>query len=121
MLITLDNNGCVNSYAFIGHLDGGIKVSLPSAPEHFESHYRAYRLIDGKLCFDEALDLAITRENAVKALRGQREKECFPIINRGALWYETLSEAQKNELKNWYNAWLCVTETMTPPDKPSWL
>lgn len=121
MLITLDNNDCVSSYAFIGHLDGGIKICPPSDPEHFEAHYRAYKLISGELTFDEKLDLTIAGENAVNALRDQREEECFTIINRGALWYETLSEAQKNELTSWYRAWLHVTETMTVPDKPSWL
>lgn len=54
-------------------------------------------------------------------LREQREVECFAIINRGVLWYNTLTEQQKLELDKWYKAWLDVTETMVIPEKPSWL
>lgn len=53
--------------------------------------------------------------------RYQREIECFPIINRGILWYERLSAEQKEELNIWYQAWLDVTETKIIPDKPTWL
>ena len=48
-----------------------------------------------------------------------REAECFPI-NRGQLWYDRLSEKQKAELQVWYSDWL-VTDTLTAPEKPSWL
>lgn len=54
-------------------------------------------------------------------IRLRREKECFPIINRGVLWYESLTNEQKEELKVWYQAWLDATETLVVPDKPSWL
>lgn len=54
-------------------------------------------------------------------LRRQREAECFPIINRGQLWYDTLSEEQTVELKEWYQLWLDVTQTKQIPEKPSWL
>ena len=54
-------------------------------------------------------------------LRHTRETQCFPIINRGALWYERLSAEQKEELNIWYQAWLDVTETGVIPEKPKWL
>ena len=54
-------------------------------------------------------------------LRKQRETDCFPIINRGLLWYNSLSPEQMEELSTWYQAWLDVTETLEPPEKPSWL
>ena len=54
-------------------------------------------------------------------LRQQREVECFPIINRGQLWYDTLTSEQRTELQEWYHAWLDVTETKVIPTKPSWL
>lgn len=54
-------------------------------------------------------------------LRMQREEECFLIINRGQLWYDTLSNEYKAELNDWYHAWLDVTETKVVPDKPVWL
>ena len=54
-------------------------------------------------------------------LRAQRESECFPIVNRGHLWYERLTLEQIAELKIWYQAWLDVTATKIVPTKPSWL
>lgn len=61
------------------------------------------------------------KEQRLDALRRYRETECFTIINRGQLWYETITEKQKAELKIWYNEWLDVTETMKVPDKPIWI
>lgn len=57
----------------------------------------------------------------LEELRQQREVECFSIINRGALWYNTLTEEQLVELQDWYKAWLDVTETRVMPEKPSWI
>ena len=54
-------------------------------------------------------------------LRNDREAICFTIVNRGVLWYNTLTEEQKIELNNWYLAWLDVTETRIVPQKPEWL
>lgn len=54
-------------------------------------------------------------------LRQRREEECFSVINRGSLWYDTLTDSQKEELKVWYKAWLDVTETKIVPEKPVWL
>lgn len=60
-------------------------------------------------------------ERARYSLRKKRERDCFPIINRGKLWYDKLSDAQKSELDSWYTAWLNVTVTMSEPAKPTWL
>lgn len=57
----------------------------------------------------------------IEYLRGLREKECFDIINRGQLWYDSLTDSQKNELRYWYRAWLDVTMTGDIPQKPVWL
>lgn len=54
-------------------------------------------------------------------LRDRRDCECFQIINRGQFWYDTLSDTQKEELRNWYQEWLDVTETKIIPEKPEWL
>ena len=58
-----------------------------------------------------------------------REEECFVYINRGELWYNKLTEEQKQELESWYQAWLDVTKETNKdengdyiiPQKPSWL
>lgn len=62
-----------------------------------------------------------TDEELIENLRSRREDECFTFINRGTLWYETLTANQKEEMKQWYNAWLDVTETKIVPLKPNWL
>ncbi len=64
---------------------------------------------------DELAEL--TKEN----LRLQREIECFVIINRGQLWYDILTTAQRAELNTWYADWLDVTSTLVVPTEPTWL
>lgn len=63
----------------------------------------------------------INDETEKNNLRVKREVECFPYINRGQLWYNHLTEEQKQELDIWYTAWLDVTETKVIPNKPLWL
>lgn len=58
----------------------------------------------------------------IKSLRELRDIRCFSIIdNRSQLWYNHLTEEQKQELNTWYQAWLDVTETKIIPEKPEWL
>lgn len=64
----------------------------------------------------------VQTEEQIKAnIRANREEKCFPIINRGQLWYDTLTEQQHNELAVWYRAWLDATETMVEPDDLDWI
>ena len=63
----------------------------------------------------------LEHDNLIEALRQERERICFPIINRGKLWYDTLTNEQYAELKQWYYDWLDVTKTQIIPAKPSWL
>ena len=60
-------------------------------------------------------------EEQLKRFRQERESICFPIINRGQLWYDNLTKEQKSELQVWYQAWLDVTETKVKPETPSWI
>ena len=120
MQIQLEN-GYVSSYALIGSLVGGIEVPEPPDPEHFEAHYTAYRLRDGTLEYSEEQNTANERKALCDELRKRRETECFSYINRGQPWYERLTVEQKSELSAWYADWLKVTDTLTAPEKPSWL
>ena len=43
------------------------------------------------------------------------------MINRGWIWYSSLTLSQWRELRSWYLAWLKVTETLTMPERPAWL
>lgn len=63
----------------------------------------------------------LTEQDIIHSLRMQRESECFTIVNRGQLWYDTLTEEQRQDLEHWYFDWLDVTETKVIPIKPSWL
>lgn len=54
-------------------------------------------------------------------LRARRLSECFPIVNRGALWYDKLTEEQRSELSAWYEAWLNAPETGIAPETPAWI
>lgn len=52
-----------------------------------------------------------TEEDILETLRNRRFVECFNIINRGVLWYNTLTEEQRLELDKWYKEWLDITDT----------
>lgn len=62
-----------------------------------------------------------SEEEFLEELRYRRDVECFSVINRGQLWYYTLTEEQRQDLEYWYLEWLDVTETKTIPEKPTWL
>ena len=121
MQVTLDEKGFVKSFALIGELVDSIEIPDPEDPEHFEEHFAAYKVRDGTAVFDAA-HLALQEQDRLKEeYRRRRESECFTVINRGQLWYESLSQQQRKELKTWYKAWLNVTETMAVPEIPAWL
>ena len=63
----------------------------------------------------------LEKEELIKLLRNERKQVCFPIINRGKLWYDCLTNEQLAELKNWYWDWLNVTTTLVIPVTPLWL
>ena len=121
MQIRINENGYVQSYAEIGNLTNGIEIEAPSDLEHFEVNFEAYQVKDGVLIFDEDKRLQLDNQHILDDLRFEREQQCFPIINRGQLWYEMLSETQVAEIQLWYQAWLDVTETLLIPERPGWL
>lgn len=63
----------------------------------------------------------IVKNDYANILRRRREVECFPIINRGRLWYDRLSREQLNELERWYQKWLDAPKTKVVPPLPSWI
>lgn len=69
----------------------------------------------------EFIEKPLSLEQQLFIIRDLRQTECFSIINRGTLWYQSLTEAQLVELSQWYNAWLDAPETLVVPEKPSWL
>ena len=103
--VTLDENNYVTGWCMVGD-NGGIDVELPEDLDGF---------------MDEEKDAADKLEIRREELRKQREEECFSVINRGSFWYLTLTLSQWRELRSWYLAWLKVTETLTPPERPDWI
>lgn len=63
----------------------------------------------------------ILNDYLINEFRNIRNIECFPIINRGKLWYDNLTQEQLEELNKWYQDWLNVTATLIKPIKPSWI
>lgn len=76
----------------------------------------SYKIENGK--FIKIKDESELRANAI---RTRREKECFPIINRGGLWYDKLTDEQKTELSAWYEAWLDAPATGIMPGLLTWV
>lgn len=76
-----------------------------------------------------------TLDEILEYLRSIRWSECFSVINRGVLWYNTLTDEQRLELDKWYKEWLDITDTFRTeyeknpdleidniiPTIPSWL
>lgn len=107
-----------------------VMVSDGKFDETFELSEEEYDVgFDGKLYSETELqsDDYLAQKNAFDnsialiELRNQREEECFSVINRGALWYDKLTNEQKEELSSWYEEWLNAPETGIIPSKPTWI
>ena len=121
MQVTTDESGYISGYATEGELTGGTQMSEPEDLSHFVSHWQSYKVQDDTLVFDEAYDTTLNEESEKENLRLLRQTECFSVVDRGKLWYSTLTKEQLSELTAWYNSWLNVTETKSVPEKPEWL
>lgn len=122
-----DENGFISEFMNVGSegiLPEGIAIEIDIDNFDFDDflmNYQAYKFDGNKIeRVEEQLPLVI-EENEKNYLRMIRMKECFPIINRGSLWYDGLQPEQRTELGKWYNDWLNVTDTHEIPQKPSWL
>lgn len=96
-------------------------VPNDTLPEDFEENAFFYIYKDGTFVFDPAFKEGAEHEQKVVEIRNHREQICFPIINRGQAWYWQLTDEQKKDLSEWYQAWLDATDTMTEPPMPEWL
>ena len=121
MQVLCDERGFVLSFAFVGNLVDSTEVADPDDLELFMHQFYAFRLHDGKLVYSQSEYETHVAEEQKEEYRRRRETECFSVINRGQLWYEGISITQLLELRQWYKAWLNVTETMVVPEKPAWL
>lgn len=121
MQVLCNDRGYVQSFAFVGALVEGIDTPDPEDMDLFMHQFYAFQLKDGRLVYDPTEYEKVQTDEQKENLRIRRETECFSVINRGQLWYEGISITQLLELRQWYKAWLNVTETMVVPEKPAWL
>lgn len=122
MRVILNEQGYVESYALIGSFGvPSVEVTVPTDLDDFENNYGSYYLSDGVLVKSGDKQLELENAKVLRDLRAQREKSCFQYVNRGYLWYNRLTDTQKDELDVWYQAWLDVTDTKVIPDMPEWL
>lgn len=114
--ITLDENNRVSSYSqFPMEIEGEIQYEIETDIEYEKICKCDY--VDSILVYNSTYEI----EDEIIRLRNMRTRVCFPIINRGSLWYQTLNDSQLEELSIWYQKWLDVTETLEIPEKPKWL
>ena len=123
MQVILDGQGYVKAYALVGGFGSpSVAANEPEDLDDFENNYRSYYLSeDNILVKSNDKQKEIEEQRDLISLRTQREKVCFPYINRGEMWYSRLSADQKDELNVWYQAWLDVTNTKVVPKTPEWL
>ena len=121
MKITTDEQGFVRCFAYVGDLLNSLEVPEPEDIDLFLRQFYAFRYQDGHLIYDaEAYERHVTEETK-EEYRQRREKECFSVVNRGWIWYSSLTLSQWRELRSWYLAWLNVTDTKVIPERPAWL
>lgn len=107
-------------YETICNKEDFAKISSTVDRIYDENGVPMYKYLNGVAVFRDDYQDAIA-QCAVADFRRTREKECFPVVNRGKVWYDTLTAEQEDELKQWYKEWLDVTETKVKPTKPEWL
>ena len=98
----------------------GIKMSFKEFDKLIceQNKGKELKVVDNKVV---AIEKAITEEEELEHLRTLRKTNCFSIINRGQLWYQSLKKEELDELEIWYKNWLDVTKTKIIPQNPYWL
>lgn len=73
---------------------------------------------NGKLVVDTIPRTIEEQKNIIRRLRANR---VFPIINRSAFWFNSLTERKKQDIQDWYQEWLDAPDNLVIPERPSWL
>lgn len=123
MRIEIDSNNRVVQYSY-DDIYNELLFDVPDTvkiPEDFEENAFFYKYENEQFIFDSEYKKEETSLQQVVQIRSDRLEICFPVINRGQLWYDILTNEQKKELAAWYQAWLDATETLKEPEMPDWL
>lgn len=109
----------------IGHGQGHVIIETSAKLDKEDIAAAIYRIAGDirseKVTFNDVWQTMLDKAKKVDEIRNRREAECFPVVNRGQLWYDKLSKKKKEELEQWYQAWLDATNTGVVPAKPAWL
>lgn len=122
--VVLTNEGYVSLFNLDvdqTYMQNSILVEDDVDREHFITNSMFYKIIDNHLVFDEDKKAKADHKFRINTIRMRRQKECFSVIDRSQLWYNSLTNEQKAELQEWYEAWLIAPDTLVIPTKPDWL
>ena len=113
------------------------EIEYGTKEEIFENHENIMCYTFSRITNNDGIEIGkkfLYREYTIEELTGfAQEKlnqkvilgraDCFAVVNRGALWYDLLTETQKLELKTWYQEWLDITDKPLEyiPVKPDWI
>lgn len=127
LYVKMDDEGYITAIAveaYEGYIETGMTMAQFIANyAHSNVTDGRHKYFNGQIFYDGGTERsrAAYEETLKRELREERARICFPVVNRGNVWYKTLTEEQKTELESWYNAWLRVTETLVEPDTPMWI
>lgn len=122
--VVLTNEGYVSLFNLDvdqTYMQNSILVEDDVDREHFITNSIFYKIIDNHLVFDESKKAEADHKFRINTIRMRRQSECFSVVDRSQLWYNSLTNEQKAELQEWYEAWLIAPDTLVIPTKPDWL
>lgn len=119
MKVKINKDGLLSSPEV---LDANIEIEVDDSLQDKLStipYFKDWQYKDGEWSL---VSLDSYLKNDDNYLRRRRQKACFKFLDgKSQMWYRMLSEDQTKELKQWYQAWLDVTDTHIIPTTPSWI
>lgn len=122
--VVLTNEGYVSLFNLDvdqTYMQNSILVEDDVDREHFITNSIFYKIDNNHLVFDENKKAEADHKFRINTIRMRRQSECFSVVDRSQLWYNSLTNEQKAELQEWYEAWLVAPDTLVIPTKPDWL
>ena len=115
MKIQIDKNGYIQNFVIVGESSTcNIEVD---EPEDFSiDRFQAWKYDGEKLVYDIEQAKVLQAERNKDEIRFERQRVCFPVVNRGQFWYDTLTQSEKNKIREWYQKWLDAPETGIIPN-----
>ncbi len=123
--LRIDENGRVIGFSLTPCDNFPIEYDFDSSNvslEEFLANGGNYKLVDGKLIYDDTAVL----EETYNELLIKRKVLFKEYIDRSPMWYAKLTSEQLQELKEWYDAWCDMPQsflagTWQEPPLPVWL